>query len=77
MRLVIKIAATLLILAGVMWFLQGINVVPGSTMTGDSKWALIGAVSVVVGAARFELATLWSQTRCATRLRYAPLPRRP
>ncbi len=26
----------------------------------------------VVGAARFELATLWSQTRCATRLRYAP-----
>ena len=26
----------------------------------------------MVGAARFELATLWSQTRCATRLRYAP-----
>ena len=26
----------------------------------------------LVGAARFELATLWSQTRCATRLRYAP-----
>ena len=26
----------------------------------------------VVGAAGFELATLWSQTRCATRLRYAP-----
>ena len=27
---------------------------------------------MMVGAARFELATLWSQTRCATRLRYAP-----
>jgi opacity protein-like surface antigen len=26
----------------------------------------------VVGAAGFEPATLWSQTRCATRLRYAP-----
>ena len=26
----------------------------------------------MVGAAGFELATLWSQTRCATRLRYAP-----
>ena len=26
----------------------------------------------LVGAAGFELATLWSQTRCATRLRYAP-----
>ena len=56
MRLVIKIAATLLILAGVMWFLQGINVVPGSTMTGDSKWALIGAVSVVVGVAAWVFA---------------------
>ena len=29
-------------------------------------------ISQMVGAARFELATLWSQTRCATRLRYAP-----
>ena len=27
----------------------------------------------MVGAERFELPTLWSQTRCATRLRYAPL----
>ena len=26
----------------------------------------------MVGAARFELATPWSQTRCATRLRHAP-----
>ena len=27
---------------------------------------------VLVGAAGFELATYWSQTSCATRLRYAP-----
>jgi hypothetical protein len=26
----------------------------------------------LVGAAGFELATYWSQTSCATRLRYAP-----
>ena len=26
----------------------------------------------LVGAERFELPTLWSQTRCATRLRYTP-----
>lgn len=25
-----------------------------------------------IGAERFELPTLWSQTKCATRLRYAP-----
>ena len=56
MRLVIKIAATLLILGGVMWFLQGINVVPGSTMTGDIKWAVIGGVCVVVGVAAWFFA---------------------
>jgi hypothetical protein len=27
----------------------------------------------MVGVAGFEPATLWSQTRCATRLRYTPL----
>ncbi len=26
----------------------------------------------MVGVERFELPTLWSQTRCATRLRYTP-----
>lgn len=28
--------------------------------------------SASIGAERFELPTLWSQTKCATRLRYAP-----
>ena len=27
----------------------------------------------MVGAKGFEPSTLWSQTRCATRLRYAPI----
>src|SRR6218665_2495801 len=27
---------------------------------------------LMVGVERFELPTLWSQTRCATRLRYTP-----
>jgi hypothetical protein len=49
MALVIKIVATVLILIGIVWFLQGINVLPGSFMTGDMKWAVIGAASVVVG----------------------------
>lgn len=37
------------ILVGVVWFLQGINVLPGSFMTGQTKWAIIGAISFVVG----------------------------
>ena len=31
----------------------------------------------LVGAVGFELTTTWSQTRCATRLRYAPPIKRP
>lgn len=51
MGLVIKIAATLLILIGVIWFLQGVNMLTGSSMTGDRKWALIGGGCVIVGIA--------------------------
>ena len=57
MRMVIKIVATLLILIGVIWFLQGINVLPGSVMTGDKKWAVIGAASVIVGVAAWLYAS--------------------
>ena len=40
-----------LIVIGVVWFLQGINVLPGSFMTGQTKWVIIGAISFVVGTA--------------------------
>jgi hypothetical protein len=56
MRLIVKIVATLLILAGVMWFLQGIGVVPGSTMTGEAKWAAIGAACAVAGVVAWVIA---------------------
>ena len=38
-----------LIAIGVIWFLQGINVLPGSFMTGQTRWAIIGAISFAVG----------------------------
>jgi hypothetical protein len=38
-----------MILLGMVWFLQGINVLPGSFMTGDPKWAVIGGVMLVGG----------------------------
>lgn len=63
MRLVVKIAATLLILAGIMWFLQGMDIVPGSAMTGDRKWTLIGAASVIVGVAAWIFAARRSAAR--------------
>jgi hypothetical protein len=43
------VLGSLLILVGVVWILQGINVLPGSFMTGQMQWAAYGALAVVVG----------------------------
>ncbi len=39
------------VLSGVVWFLQGINILPGSFMTGQIRWAVYGAIAVVIGIA--------------------------
>ena len=49
MRIVLDIVAVLLILAGGVWFLQGINVLPGSIMSGQTQWAIYGGIAVVAG----------------------------
>ena len=49
MRMPMTIAGVLLVLMGGVWILQGINVLPGSFMTGQTKWAVIGAITLVVG----------------------------
>jgi len=41
----------LLDLIGVVWLLQGINVLPGSFMTGQPFWAGAGIVAMIVGMA--------------------------
>lgn len=38
-----------LIVVGVIWILQGINILPGSFMTGQIGWAYAGAVSLLIG----------------------------
>ena len=48
MKTVLNIVSILLILAGGTFFLQGINVLPGSYMSGDPQWAINGGVMVVV-----------------------------
>jgi hypothetical protein len=51
MRITLNIVASLLVLAGAIWFLQGINVLPGSFMTGQTRWAIYGGITVAVGIA--------------------------
>jgi hypothetical protein len=49
MKIVLNIVAVLLILMGGVWFLQGINVLPGSFMTGQIRWAIYGGIAVAAG----------------------------
>jgi C4-dicarboxylate transporter len=49
MRIALRILAILLIGAGVVWILQGINVLPGSFMTGQIQWAYRGGAVAVAG----------------------------
>ncbi len=39
----------LLVLAGGVWFFQGIGVLPGSFMSGQMQWAIYGTITVVIG----------------------------
>jgi hypothetical protein len=49
MKITLNVIGALLALFGLIWFLQGINVLPGSFMTGQIRWAVYGGIAVVVG----------------------------
>ena len=55
MRLAVRIVAVVALLAGTVFFFQGIGVIPGSFMTGRSEWAVIGAALVAGAGALFWL----------------------
>lgn len=35
---------------GLIWLGQGLGFIPGSFMTGSTFWAVMGAISVIVGS---------------------------
>jgi hypothetical protein len=49
MRIALNIAGILCLLVGCVWILQGINILPGSFMTGQTKWAVYGGIVAVAG----------------------------
>ncbi|HLF88943.1 MAG TPA: hypothetical protein VI451_08375 [Anaerolineales bacterium] len=49
MKILLNIFAVLLILSGGVWFLQGINLLPGSFMTGQIEWAIYGGIAIGMG----------------------------
>jgi hypothetical protein len=44
------IVGCILILTGAVWTLQGLNVLGGSFMSGQTLWLVIGVVVAVLGA---------------------------
>jgi hypothetical protein len=55
-KIILNILGVLLILGGGVWILQGINVLPGSFMTGQIRWAIYGSIAAVVGIGLLVLA---------------------
>jgi hypothetical protein len=50
MKWILNVLGVLLILAGSVWILQGVGILPGSFMSGQIQWAINGAIAAVIGA---------------------------
>lgn len=51
MRIAGRLIGLLMVLMGAIWFFQGINVLPGSFMTGQTRWAIYGGLCWAAGLA--------------------------
>ena len=49
MKIAGRVIGLLMVVLGAVWFLQGINVLPGSFMTGQTPWAIYGGLLWAVG----------------------------
>ena len=49
MKWILNIIGVLFILAGGVWFFQGIGVLPGSIMSGQIQWAVYGGAAALIG----------------------------
>jgi hypothetical protein len=46
---ILVVVGVLLVLTGLVWTLQGLDVLGGSAMSGTTMWAVIGPIVAVVG----------------------------
>lgn len=56
MKIALNVVSILLFLPGLLFFLQGVNILPVGAMAGDPKWVIIGGIMVVLGAGLFWFA---------------------
>jgi hypothetical protein len=64
MRICLNIVGVVLILLGSVWILQGMNVMLGSSMSGQTRWAVRGGILVIAGIVGLVWAN-WKRQRPA------------
>ena len=48
-RPLLVVAGVILVILGVLWTLQGFDVVQGSSMSGTTTWSIIGPIVLLAG----------------------------
>ncbi len=51
MKWLLNIVGTILLLVGIVWLLQGVNILPGSFMSGHLIYSFLGIIVGIIGAA--------------------------
>jgi uncharacterized membrane protein HdeD (DUF308 family) len=49
MRTALAVVGVMVMLMGIVWFCQGINLLPGSFMSGQTRWAVNGVIALALG----------------------------
>ena len=49
MKVIKTIIGVVAVLIGIVWFFQGINVIPDSAMSGETRFVIAGIVAIVGG----------------------------
>ncbi len=51
MKWLLNIVGTILLLVGIVWLLQGVNILPGSFMSGHLIYSFLGIIVGIIGVA--------------------------
>ena len=55
---IFRVLGAIMFVGGIVWILQGVNILPGSFMTGQIIWAERGAGAAVVGLILLVIANM-------------------
>ena len=51
MKILRNVAGAFLTMVGGVWLFQGVGLLPGSFMTGQTRWAVYGGITAALGLA--------------------------